>query len=95
MHGPAFPFAVAGLFPEELGHHIFHFRTLGEDMAMSPMGAGDVILLPQIRANPGRYGFLTHIEMRQSGNQAASIEILDLLLEQPILTMVLWKSTNC
>jgi len=58
MHRTAFPLAVAGGFAEQFGHHPVRRRPFGDAMPMPPMGAGDLVFLPQNGDRAGSRRFL-------------------------------------
>jgi hypothetical protein len=67
MHRASLPLAIAGLFAEQLGHGEVGSAALGDEVAVSAVGAGDVIILPQRGAGPGRDGLLANVEMHKTG----------------------------
>ena len=46
MQRTALALAITGLLAKEFRHHVFHVATLGEDMPVTAMGRGDVIIIP-------------------------------------------------
>ncbi|MNM69346.1 hypothetical protein D3C81_809390 [compost metagenome] len=63
MHGASFALTVAGLLAKQLCHHIFQIPALSHDMSMPPVGARNIIIIPQIGACPDSNGFLPDVKM--------------------------------
>ena len=68
VHGAALALAVAGLLGPQLSHHILQVSALGDAVAVSPVGAGNVVIVPQIGACGGGNGFLTDIQVGKAGD---------------------------
>ena len=82
MHRAAFSFAVARFLAQQFGEHPVERCSFCETVAVSPMGARDVILGRQHLADTNGDGFFTYIKVGQAGHQRAYIEIVHLLFEQ-------------
>jgi hypothetical protein len=82
VHGAAFAFAIAALFAEKLGHHTFQVRPFGDNMTVTPMRAGDVIIFPQGPAYAGGNALLPNVEMGKAGYLTTGVQIYDSLFKE-------------
>src|SRR5713226_8995521 len=82
VHRAALALAVAGLLAEQLGEHAVDVRALREAVPVAAVRRRDVVVLPQRRADADRDALLAAIEVREPGHLRASIQLVDLLLEQ-------------
>jgi hypothetical protein len=71
------------LLAQEFGEHQVGRGALGQAVAVSPVGAGDVVVRAQRFADADGNGFLADVQVSQPGHQRASVEIVDPFLEQP------------
>ena len=60
----------AGGAPVQLGEHAFDVDPFGDAVAMSAVGARDVVFLPQVHHDAGGGGFLSGVEMHEAGQVA-------------------------
>ena len=81
VHRAALAAAQPGLLGEQLLHHPGRVAALGDAVAVPAMGAGDVVLRPEMRADADRGGLLAGIEMDKAGNAALRELLLHPLLE--------------
>ena len=70
MHRAALALVGAGGAPEELGHHALGVNALGDAVAVSPVGAADVIVIGEVGANAGGDGLLPGGRMHGGGHAA-------------------------
>src|SRR5437660_1074901 len=61
VHGAALAPAVAGLPAQQLGEHAVHGRALGQAVAVAAVGAGDVVVVPERRADADRDRLLADV----------------------------------
>ena len=58
---PTVAFVVAGFFEEDLGRHLVEVTALGNQVAMTAVCAGDVVVVVQRTHDADRDRFLTHV----------------------------------
>ena len=68
VHRAALALAQAILAAVDLLHHPDHVTALGDAVAMTAMGAGDVVCIGERRAHTDRDRLLSGIEVRKAGN---------------------------
>src|SRR6201987_1045434 len=66
MHRASFASTDARLLAVYFSHHLSESHSLGDTMAMSPMGACHIIFLPKVQADAGCRRFLSRIKMNES-----------------------------
>ena len=81
VHGTALAAAAAALAPEQLQHHGLGIRTLGDGVAVTAVGGGDLVVEREIGANAGGDRLLTDREMDRAADQAVLLRRLGRLLE--------------
>src|SRR5712692_10132377 len=83
VHGAALAAAVAGLLAQQLREHQVGPGSLGQAVPMAPVGARDVVVVPQRQADADRHRLLADVEVGQPRHPGRRIELVDLLLEEP------------
>ena len=71
MHRAAFPFAIAGRFAENLGHHRLDLRAFGDAVTMSAVRAGNIVVLVQFGQQTGSNCLFADIQVHKAGQFAA------------------------
>src|SRR5699024_7457008 len=83
VHGAALALAVACLPAEELSHHEVEVATLGNDVAVAPVRAGDEVVVAQAFADGGRYRLLAQVQVDEAGYLALCKQPRSRALEVP------------
>ena len=81
MHRPTLAFAVAGLLAENLSHHRLELTALGDQVSVTAVRAGDVVLVGERRAHTCRRGFLTNRHMHEAGHFALFEQVTQTFFE--------------
>src|SRR5437879_9308245 len=81
VHRPAPAMRGPGLLPEELGHYRVRLDTLGQGVAVLPVGAVDIVLRAEgrDRADDGR--LLADVEVAEAADLGRLVHLGRLLLE--------------
>ena len=81
VHRPALAAAQPAFLGEQLLHHQNRVAALGDAVAVPAMGAGDVVLRPEMRAHADGRSLLAGIEVDKPGDAALRELFLHALLE--------------
>jgi hypothetical protein len=81
VHRAALAAAVALLLAEELAEHTVDRRALRQAVAVTAVGARDVVVAAKRLADADGDGFLADVEMSEPWHLRASVELVDALLE--------------
>src|SRR5690606_33711771 len=81
VHGAALAAAVAGSFTIYFRHHFLQVRTLGNGVAVAPVGTGNVVVLAQDSTDPGGNGFFTDVEVDKARDLSSQKEFIDPLFK--------------
>src|SRR5207245_10074733 len=81
VHRAAEAAAVAVLPAHELRHHAVHARALRDAVAVTAVGADDVVALAEGRAGAGRHGLLADVAVRRALDEPGVEELNRLLVE--------------
>ena len=81
MHGTTFAPAVTSLFPQQLREHAVNGGAFCQAMAVTAMGAGNVVIAAQSCAYPHSDRLLANIEMGQAGHFGAQIQLVHMLFK--------------
>jgi len=73
VHRAALALAVAGGLAQQLGHHQLRITAFGQAMAVTAMGAGDIIVAPQGSAGADGHGFLTDVGVGRAPDSAVPV----------------------
>ena len=68
VHRAASALAVTRLLAEQFRHHQFGFATSSQEVSMSSVGAGDVVIFTYRCAGAYCHRLLTDADVAQSGN---------------------------
>jgi hypothetical protein len=85
---PAVPLAVAGGLVRDLGQHAAHVASLGNQVTVAAVRAGDVVVAPQGLADPYGNRFLADVQVRHAAEASGEEQVLDLRLPQTDLQHV-------
>ncbi len=77
VHGTALALVVAVCAAHQLGHHAARVAALGDGVAVTAMGAGDVVAGSQRGAGADRDGLGTDVGVRQAVDEVLLPELLD------------------
>ena len=81
MHRAAFALAVAGRLSKQLRHHVLQIAALRDDMPMTAVRAGNIIVVSKAFAYAGGNGFLAEVQMHKAGDPALSKKALCLVFK--------------
>jgi hypothetical protein len=83
VHRAALGAAEAAVARVDLGDHPLHLRTLGDHVAVAPVGRRDQVVATQPQADADRHGLLPDGHVHEPGKLALAVEPPDGLLERP------------
>ena len=69
MHGAALALAVTAFAPEQLAHHLVGISALGQGVAVTAMGREQIVIAPQVGADPSSDRLLTDRGMNGTKHQ--------------------------
>src|SRR5579875_783864 len=83
VHRSALASAKTAFAPVYLFHHRLHITSLGDTVAVSPMGARDIVHFGQIHAHADRTCLLAGVEVNESWYFAAGEFAMNAVFELP------------
>ncbi|MBS1253601.1 MAG: hypothetical protein MAG451_02653 [Anaerolineales bacterium] len=83
VHGAAAPATDARILAQQLGHHGVHILALGDSMAMTAMGGGDVVIGPESGNRSDRHRLFADVEVHRPVDLAGEVELMRRLLKCP------------
>ena len=81
VHAPALALAVPGRPAEELGVHLLQIAAFGHQVAVAPVGAGDLVAVAQVHHHARGDGFLADVEVECPRDLPGLHELPRLFLE--------------
>ena len=81
MHGAALAFAITCFFAEQLGKHPVDTGALSQAVAVTAVGAGDIVIRLQRFAHAYRNGLFSAVQVSQAGHAGSLIQIVDGIFE--------------
>ena len=83
VHGAALALAVARGPTVELGEHGTELAAFGDQVAVTPVGAGDPVFVAQVSHDAGSHGFLAHVKVQSPRYFAVFHEFARPLFKEP------------
>ena len=81
VHAAALAAGVAGLLPQQLGHHHAHVAALGDAVAVAAMGAGDRVVLAEGGADADGDRLLADVGVGGAAHDAFAVQLVRPVLE--------------
>ena len=81
VHAAAFAFAVAGGAAEQFGEHAIELAAFRDEVTVTAVRAGDLVVVGQVHHHAGGDRFLTYIKVQGAGNLAGFHQLAGFFLE--------------